>query len=522
VDSNGRLSLVNVGTPTLPVLSGSLLLTARGRAVAVVGSVAYVAAGPAGLIVVNAAAPSAPAEIAVFDTPGDASCVAVEGTEAYVADGFAGLQVLNVSTPGAPSTLAVYDDSARVSDVVVSNGLAYLAAGESGLQIYDVTNAATPVLLGESQGEGNARSVAVSGPMAYVADGQFGLKIVNAAHPASPAQVGAYLDASMGALRRVAASGTSVAITDGHTIQLVNAANPASPVLSGSYRAGGYVFDLAMDGTRVLAAAGSAGLLILNSSGSALSFAGSYNTPGLAYDVSVVGSNAYVADGQGGWCVLNIANPSAPALVSSFASQTPVYGIAASGAQVSVGDGAQVRELSMSNPLVPVPMQTIGPLVRTMRIAASGAHMFVAEEDAGLSIFTSGAVDSDADFMPDAWEQQIIDASTNDTIRSVTDVLPGGDFDGDGLSNLEEYIAGTSATDEESVFAVSTTAPSAGSKYLLRWYSVAGKQYSIYKSTNLMTGFSALATGIDGAPPMNSYTDTVTAVEPIFYMIGVK
>lgn len=55
--------------------------------------------------------------------------------------------------------------------------------------------------------------------------------------------------------------------------------------------------------------------------------------------------------------------------------------------------------------------------------------------------------DTDSDNLPDGWEQQIIDADPSDDITSLADVLPGADFDGDGKSNLEEYLAGTSPTD---------------------------------------------------------------------------
>ena len=48
-------------------------------------------------------------------------------------------------------------------------------------------------------------------------------------------------------------------------------------------------------------------------------------------------------------------------------------------------------------------------------------------------------IDADADGLPDAWEQQIVDADPNDGISAIADVLPGDDFDGDGLSNQGEY-----------------------------------------------------------------------------------
>jgi len=68
--------------------------------------------------------------------------------------------------------------------------------------------------------------------------------------------------------------------------------------------------------------------------------------------------------------------------------------------------------------------------------------------------FRTGAsfADTDADGLPDVYEQQIIDAAQNDSdpsndwIVSFSDVRPGDDFDGDGVNNGQEYIWGTDPT----------------------------------------------------------------------------
>lgn len=57
---------------------------------------------------------------------------------------------------------------------------------------------------------------------------------------------------------------------------------------------------------------------------------------------------------------------------------------------------------------------------------------------------------SDGDELPDIWEQQIIDADLNDSITSLLEVLPNDDFDGDSLSNLQEFQLGTDPTSSSS------------------------------------------------------------------------
>ena len=51
---------------------------------------------------------------------------------------------------------------------------------------------------------------------------------------------------------------------------------------------------------------------------------------------------------------------------------------------------------------------------------------------------------------------------------------------------------------------------------------MAGKTYSLYRTTDLSAGWSQpIATGIGATPPLNSYTDTVSAAAA-FYMVGVQ
>ena len=67
-----------------------------------------------------------------------------------------------------------------------------------------------------------------------------------------------------------------------------------------------------------------------------------------------------------------------------------------------------------------------------------------------ISITPPQWFDSDNDGIEDAWEQQIIDADPNDDIHNISDVLAEDDFDNDNMSNLAEYLRGTSATDPAS------------------------------------------------------------------------
>jgi len=86
-------------------------------------------------------------------------------------------------------------------------------------------------------------------------------------------------------------------------------------------------------------------------------------------------------------------------------------------------------------------------------------------------------VDSDGDGLPDAWEQQLI-AIYGGTLASIR---PGDDSDGDGISNLDEYLAGTYAFDPTDGFALAITGVNAGVSSL-EFLALRGRNYTIQAS----------------------------------------
>ena len=100
---------------------------------------------------------------------------------------------------------------------------------------------------------------------------------------------------------------------------------------------------------------------------------------------------------------------------------------------------------------------------------------------ASISVTTTasnGGVDSDADGMPDAWEL------ANDLNPFVNDAAL--DKDGDGVSNLQEYLAGTNPSDAQSFLRIDATSDALNVR--LTFFAVAGRSYSVVYRDEAATG----------------------------------
>ena len=100
-----------------------------------------------------------------------------------------------------------------------------------------------------------------------------------------------------------------------------------------------------------------------------------------------------------------------------------------------------------------------------------------------------------------------------------------GDPDGDGMSNLAEYIAGTDPTSSASTFQITGAAGDAtGSGLTLTWPSIEGRKYDVLHSTSIsplnwipVPGF----TGLTATPPANSVEIPID-VGRDFFKISVR
>jgi len=81
------------------------------------------------------------------------------------------------------------------------------------------------------------------------------------------------------------------------------------------------------------------------------------------------------------------------------------------------------------------------------------------------------------------------------------------DRDIDGFATWEEYIAGTTPTNEFSALIVQSVKNDPSGFPVVRWSSASGRIYNVFRSTNLAEGFTLIESGIAATPGTNIWVD---------------
>jgi len=128
-----------------------------------------------------------------------------------------------------------------------------------------------------------------------------------------------------------------------------------------------------------------------------------------------------------------------------------------------------------------------------------------------------------ADGLPLWWIKKYFGGTSGTGGAGLTSTAADADPDHDGMSNMQEYLAGTNPNDANSVFGVKVENKATGG-IALKWPSgYYGQKYAVWRCSDLISGFTVLQGGIDATPPENTYEDaTATGVGPYFYKVKVE
>ena len=169
-------------------------------------------------------------------------------------------------------------------------------------------------------------------------------------------------------------------------------------------------------------------------------------------------------------------------------------------ANITVGGAAEDTFYEFA---LPVSVLDPGPNVIAVEIhqrARNSSDISFALQLQGVQSGNTAVLDGDADGMQDAWE-------TNH-FGSTEAGIPNVDSDGDGVWNIDEFVAGTLPDDPHSYFTVEAFSGS-----ILSWVAMPGRTYAVEWSDDLRQPFTRIAAGLTGG----TYADTQHMTNPVNY-----
>lgn len=331
VADGDRLLVIDASNPAFPVVIVSSRTVAANVAVA---DARVLVTDRRQLHIFEASSPGVLLRRSTFAFVGAAQAVAVSGTVGYVASRTDGLAIFDLGDLTRPRRLSALPATGPLLDVATAGSRA-IAVGPAGLHVVDVSQVAAPVLRGSLALPGQARRVALAGNLAVVAAAWGGVHLVDVTNPQVPVRRATYPSASAVG---VDVAGSLAFVAAGKTLLVLDVTNPAAPVLRSTTLLPGWGMDVAVQGSYAYVAAAEDGLLILDISNPAAPVLRGTLATTNAVGITVDGAYASIADNHGGVVVADVTNPAQPVRVAVFDTPGLVRSLTSLGEQLIIAD----------------------------------------------------------------------------------------------------------------------------------------------------------------------------------------
>jgi|GEM_PF-5782297 len=283
------------------------------RGIEVQGDYAYLAAGPAGLRVIDISDPEKPFEVGNCVTAVSAVDIAIKDRIAYVMADTNGLKIISIEDPTSPVEISTFPtQGARALQLV--DDIAYLDDNQGGFRVVDISNPAEPVSRGYYLPEQPLKRFTVQGKYSYVLTGSgSAMDIVDLSDPDNPHSVsrssanGRFSQQLLADKSYLYSIHRQATIEPGDYLDLtvIDISEPLNPVRKASIWTGTANRIVKMNHCILLAQSYRCRLTMVNvTDPDCLAITGSFKSDmeqsaGSAYDIVVVGQTAYVATSYG-------------------------------------------------------------------------------------------------------------------------------------------------------------------------------------------------------------------------------
>lgn len=263
--------------------------------------------------------------LAKIPTSGFAQDIMVKDTLAYVAQGEGGLLIINVKDHNNPLIVSVTTEEVRgySSKIAVRDSVVYIAAGTFGISVVDISDPWLPEVTVSNLNMKPAKNIHLFGNYMFTAVSELGLRIAEISYPAQP-------DIRGGITMEGFANG--IATTSDSAYVFIACGEMGMSVfnisdfqdgfgeypLTGWCDTPGYAEAVVLDESKSLAylACGTAGLQILDySDTNNIRIIGKYATGGYAEELILKDNRVFMTTQKSGFQVIDVSVPASPKLI---------------------------------------------------------------------------------------------------------------------------------------------------------------------------------------------------------------
>ncbi len=156
------------------------------------------------------------------------------------------------------------------------------------------------------------------------------------------------------------------------------------------------------------------------------------------------------------------------------------------GVPMDSATSSQLYQVTALRPALPFTIRVVIRGVNYVPLQMAGRVWTIGSPGGRTRLDLTLGVDSDGDGLPDSWERGLINGDPDGRLTALDEVRPGDDLDGDGLTNLQEYLIGTYALDKIDKLDISIKEVKDGFARL-EFATVSGRTYYIKSSGDLAT-----------------------------------